>query len=94
MPAITKLMNEVGIQPNQLDRVVVANGPGSYTGVRIGVTTAKTLAWSLQIPVVGVSSLALMAQAGRLFHGEIVPLVDARRGQVYTAYIRFKMGSV
>ncbi|WP_078551291.1 tRNA (adenosine(37)-N6)-threonylcarbamoyltransferase complex dimerization subunit type 1 TsaB [Bacillus alkalicellulosilyticus] len=84
MPAITDLLKEVGVKPKDLDRVIVAEGPGSYTGVRIGVTTAKTLAWSLGIPIVGVSSLEVMAQNGRGFSGFISPLIDARRGQVYT----------
>ncbi|GAE27274.1 inactive homolog of metal-dependent proteases [Halalkalibacter wakoensis JCM 9140] len=86
MPAIDQLMKEVGIKPNQLEKIVVANGPGSYTGVRIGVTTAKTLAWSLNIPVIGVSSVAVLAQTGRFFDGIISPIMDARRGQVYTGH--------
>lgn len=86
MPAIEQLMKEVGVSPKELEKVIVANGPGSYTGVRIGVTTAKTLAWSLGIPVIGVSSLAVMAQAGRYFEGVISPIMDARRGQVYTGH--------
>lgn len=90
MPAITNLMNEVGIKPGELDRIVVAKGPGSYTGVRIGVTTAKTLAWSLNIPIVGISSLALLAQNGTFFDGVISPLFDARRGQVYTGLYESK----
>ncbi len=77
-------MKEVDVSPKELDKIVVANGPGSYTGVRIGVTTAKTMAWSLNIPVIGVSSLAVMAQAGRYFQGIVSPIMDARRGQVYT----------
>ncbi|MFC0562152.1 tRNA (adenosine(37)-N6)-threonylcarbamoyltransferase complex dimerization subunit type 1 TsaB [Halalkalibacter alkalisediminis] len=86
MPAIDALMKEVGMKAKELEQIVVANGPGSYTGVRIGVTTAKTLAWSLQIPVIGVSSLAVMAQAGRFFNGIVSPILDARRGQVYTGH--------
>ena len=65
MPAVSKLMEELKIEAKQLDKIVVANGPGSYTGVRIGVTTAKTLAWSLGIPLVMVSSLEVSAQIGR-----------------------------
>lgn len=94
MPAIDDLMKEVNVRPKELDRIVVANGPGSYTGVRIGVTTAKTLAWSLSIPVVGVSSLAVMAQAGRFFNGVITPIMDARRGQVYTGLYKADGGKV
>ncbi len=84
MPAIDQLMKEVGISTKELEKIVVAAGPGSYTGVRIGVTTAKTLAWSLDIPIIGVSSLAVMAQVGRYFEGYVSPIMDARREQVYT----------
>lgn len=92
MPAIHELLNEVEVMPKQLEKIVVAEGPGSYTGVRIGVTTAKTLAWSLDIPLVGVSSLAVMAQSGYYFNGLVSPIIDARRGQVYTGL--YKAGQV
>ncbi|WP_416148603.1 tRNA (adenosine(37)-N6)-threonylcarbamoyltransferase complex dimerization subunit type 1 TsaB [Salipaludibacillus sp. HK11] len=84
MSAIRGLFREVDMKPDQLDRIVVSEGPGSYTGVRIGVTTAKTLAWSLKIPIVGVSSMEMLAQNGRHFQGMISPFYDARRGQVFT----------
>lgn len=84
MPAIEQLMKECNVTPKDLTKIVVAMGPGSYTGVRIGVSIAKTLAWSLQIPLVGVSSLEVLAANGRYFNGYISPLFDARRGQVYT----------
>ncbi|WP_458414992.1 tRNA (adenosine(37)-N6)-threonylcarbamoyltransferase complex dimerization subunit type 1 TsaB [Schinkia sp. CFF1] len=92
MPAIHDLMNEVGIAPKQLERIIVAHGPGSYTGVRIGVTIAKTLAWTLNIPIVGVSSLEVLARNGQLFNGVVSPLFDARRGQVYTGLYGLKDG--
>ncbi|WP_078543039.1 tRNA (adenosine(37)-N6)-threonylcarbamoyltransferase complex dimerization subunit type 1 TsaB [Litchfieldia alkalitelluris] len=84
MPAIEQLLKECDVRPNELNKIVVAKGPGSYTGVRIGVTIAKTLAWTLNIPLVGVSSLEVLAANGRYFDGMISPLFDARRGQVYT----------
>lgn len=84
MPAVDSLMKDCEIKPETLDRIVVGRGPGSFTGVRIGVTLAKTLAWSLNVPLVGVSSLELLAANGRYFKGTISPIMDARRGQVYT----------
>lgn len=84
MPCVQTLLKEVQLTPGDLDRVAVAAGPGSYTGVRIGVTTAKTLAWSLDIPIVGISSLEILARNGQRFEGLVSPLFDARRGQVYT----------
>lgn len=83
MPAVDMLLDEVQMQPSDLDRIAVACGPGSYTGVRIGVSVAKTMAWSLQIPLVGISSLEALAMNGWQFSGYICPLFDARRGRVY-----------
>ncbi len=94
MPAVDKLMKDAGVHPKELQKVVVAHGPGSYTGVRIGVTTAKTLAWTLGIPLVGVSSLEVLAQNGRYFNGVISPIFDARRGQVYTGLYGVKNGQL
>lgn len=95
MPAIQTLMKDCERVPAQLSKIVVAIGPGSYTGVRIGVTIAKTLAWSLKIPLVGVSSIEIMAAgAGRYFEGYISPLIDARRGQVYTGLYEYQSGKL
>ncbi|HEY4552434.1 MAG TPA: tRNA (adenosine(37)-N6)-threonylcarbamoyltransferase complex dimerization subunit type 1 TsaB [Bacillaceae bacterium] len=94
MPAIEQLMKDCGIEPSALTKIVVAKGPGSYTGVRIGVTIAKTMAWSLGIPLSGVSSLAVSAATGRYFDGYISPFFDARRGLVYTGLYRFVDGEL
>ncbi|PFG03930.1 tRNA (adenosine(37)-N6)-threonylcarbamoyltransferase complex dimerization subunit type 1 TsaB [Bacillus sp. es.034] len=90
MPAVEQLLKDCGVGAKELTKIVVANGPGSYTGVRIGVTLAKTLAWSLNIPLIPVSSLATLASSGRYFPGYIVPLFDARRGQVYSGLYEFQ----
>ena len=90
MPAIEQLLEEVQINPNELERIVVAEGPGSYTGLRIGISIAKTLAWTLNLPLVGVSSLEVLGQNGRYFNGAIVPFFDARRGQVYMSLFAAK----
>lgn len=84
MPAIHQLLKDIEMTPDQLGKIVVAKGPGSYTGVRIGVTTAKSLAWALSIPVVGVSSLEVLAYQGRYFNALICPFFDARRQRIYT----------
>ncbi|MCA1012058.1 tRNA (adenosine(37)-N6)-threonylcarbamoyltransferase complex dimerization subunit type 1 TsaB [Halobacillus halophilus] len=91
MPAIDQLMKETNTLPEELDRIAVAQGPGSYTGVRIGLTTAKTMAWALDIPVVGVSSLEAVAGQGLFFDGYICPFFDARRGRVYTGLYNNRM---
>ncbi|MBM7663315.1 tRNA threonylcarbamoyladenosine biosynthesis protein TsaB [Bacillus mesophilus] len=89
MPAIEQVMIDCDISPNMLDKIVVAKGPGSYTGVRIGVSIAKTLAWSLQVPLVGVSSLEQLAWNGRGFNGYICPVMDARREQLFTGLYQY-----
>lgn len=85
MPAVEELFNKTKLTPNMVDAIAVAEGPGSYTGVRIGVTIAKTLAWTLKKPLVGVSSLKVVAANGRYFEGYICPLFDARRQNVFSA---------
>ncbi|WP_170006310.1 tRNA (adenosine(37)-N6)-threonylcarbamoyltransferase complex dimerization subunit type 1 TsaB [Bacillus fonticola] len=88
MPAIEQLMTSCGIDPSELTKIVVAEGPGSYTGLRIGGTIAKTMAWSLQIPLVGISSLAALAGQAHLWEGLVLPFFDARRGTVFTGLYR------
>lgn len=85
MPAVHHLMEETGIMPADLHEIVVAKGPGSFTGVRIGLSTAKTMAWALDIPVRGVSSLEVLAWNSSVSHQALIcPFFDARRGLVYT----------
>ena len=83
MPAIEEIMAKAKITPAELTHIAVAEGPGSYTGVRIGLTIAKTLAWSLKIPLHMVSSLKVLAANGQFFEGIICPLMDARRGTAF-----------
>lgn len=94
MPAIEKLMDDCDWKPTDLEKIIVAKGPGSYTGVRIGVTIAKTLAWTLNIPIAGVSSLQVLAANGKYFPGYVCPLFDGRRGQIYTGLYDVRDGQV
>lgn len=95
MPAIEEIMKEAEWRPKDLTRIVVAEGPGSYTGVRIGVTVAKTLAFSLDIDLVGVSSLEVLAGNGEQIEGTYcVPLFDARRGNIYTGLYQYQAGEL
>lgn len=89
MPAIEQLMKDCDITPQMLHKIVVAKGPGSYTGVRIGVSIAKTLAWSLNLPLVGLSSLEQLAWNGKDFDGFVCPVMDARRQQLFTGLYKF-----
>lgn len=84
MPMMDQLFTEINWTAKEIDLIAVAQGPGSYTGVRIGVTTAKTFSWALNIPLIGISTLEAMAYQHQHYNGSISPLLDARRGQVYT----------
>ena len=84
MPAIDFLMASLDLTPKDLDRIVVAEGPGSYTGLRIAVATAKTLAHTLNIELVGMSSLLALVPSQQV--GLVVPLMDARRNNVYAGF--------
>lgn len=94
MPAIEKLFERANISPSEIDAIAVSEGPGSYTGVRIGVTIAKTLAWTLDKRLVGVSSLKAIAANVNFFDGLICPVIDARRGNVYAGVYRLIDGQL
>ncbi|MFB1052214.1 tRNA (adenosine(37)-N6)-threonylcarbamoyltransferase complex dimerization subunit type 1 TsaB [Paraliobacillus sp. JSM ZJ581] len=85
MPVIDQVMKTVALLPQDLTKIIVAKGPGSYTGVRIGLSTAKMMGWTLNIPVIGVSSLEALAFNGINQSSKICPFFDARRGLVYTS---------
>ena len=85
MSKIQTMLAENNFSPIDLTEIAVAIGPGSYTGIRVGVAAAKSLGYALKIPVIGVSSLAVMAKATHVDTGIIVPMIDARRGTVFAA---------
>ena len=87
MPAIDFLMKAVDLKQPDLDRISVAQGPGTYTGLRVAVATAKTLAYTLNIELVGVSSLYALAAVAD-FDGLVVPVIDARRNNVYAGFYK------
>ena len=85
-PAIKELLSEKAIVPGELNAIAVSIGPGSYTGLRVGLATAKGLCYALNIPLIAINTLALLAYAVKEEATEmIVPLIDARRMEVYTA---------
>lgn len=90
MPSLDYLMKDIDIEPQTVDQVVVAKGPGSYTGVRIGLSTAKSLAWALNIPIKGVSTLKTLAYQMRDTPHFICPFIDARREAVYTGLYKWE----
>ena len=88
------LMKQCGVTENDIDAVAVAAGPGSFTGVRIGVAAAKGFAWGREIPCCGVSTLEAMAANLGVYSGYILPVMDARRNQVYNAIFRAENGTL
>ena len=78
LPKIIELFDEAEITPKDLDKIIVVNGPGSFTGIRIGITIAKTIAWALNINITPISGLTAMAIS---CHNDTykMPLIDARR---------------
>ncbi len=85
MPLVDQCFRLAGWQPAELDAIAVVAGPGSFTGVRIGVATAKGMAEALGKPVVAVNTLEVLAAGFPGFAGVIAPVLDARRDQVYCA---------
>ena len=79
------LMESCGCSPSDIQAVAVAAGPGSFTGVRIGVAAAKGFAWGGSLPCYGVSTLEAMALQLGIWQGYVLPVMDARRNQVYNA---------
>jgi len=82
---IEEILQETGIGVNDLNGIAVSKGPGSYTGLRIGVSSAKGLCYGLGIPLVTVDTLQVLAKKVVVKDGLIVPMLDARRMEVYSA---------
>lgn len=81
-PVMQEVFVKANIEPKDIDTIFVANGPGSFTGIRIGVTVAKTYAWALNKKIIPFSSLELMATT-KVEEDYIIPVIDARRDFVY-----------
>ncbi len=88
LPMIESVFDLAGISAKDVDLYSVSVGPGSFTGIRIGVSTVKGLAFAYNTPCVGVSALEAMAENFGGIDGIIVPVIDARRDMVYTAIFR------
>lgn len=82
---IEELLQENDISISELDAIAVSKGPGSYTGLRIGVSTAKGLCFSLDLPLIAIPTLTSLAAQVKLESGKIVAMLDARRMEVYSA---------
>ena len=82
---IEKVLIEAKLEKEQLDAVAVSKGPGSYTGLRIGVSAAKGLCYALDIPLISIPTLEVLAQHINIDTGFVIPMLDARRMEVYSA---------
>ena len=82
---IQDVFNEANISKNNIDAVSISKGPGSYTGLRIGVSAAKGLCYALDKPLISVSTLEALAHQVKIDDGIIIPMLDARRMEVYSA---------
>ena len=85
MPNVRSIISDARLTPSDLEGIVIALGPGSFTGLRIGVTAAKALAYALKKPIVGVPTLDVMARGLVPFKGIICPMIYAKPGEVYAA---------
>lgn len=99
-PFVDSCLNEAARREWKIDAVAVSMGPGSYTGLRIGLSMAKGLSFSLDVPLIGVSTLQLLAVKAMFRNMEwegneiIVPMIDARRMEVYTAAYDFRLDAL
>ena len=92
LPMAEDMLKNAELKLQDVDLIAVAHGPGSFTGIRIGVSTVKGLAWAADKPCVGVSTLEAMAWHGLAAGGVVCPVMDARRSQVYNALFAIRDG--
>ena len=84
LPKIVEMFEKNNLSPKDVDKIIVVNGPGSFTGIRIGITISKVYAWSLNTPITTITSLEAMSNSVQ-DHKIHVPMLNARRGYVYAA---------
>lgn len=94
VPSIDWLLSELGMDKSDLSGVAVSLGPGSFTSLRVGLSTAKGFCYSLGIPLIGVSSLKALAMNVPFAEYNICPVMDARKGEVFTALFSYKNGEL
>jgi tRNA threonylcarbamoyladenosine biosynthesis protein TsaB len=92
MPTIQQMIADADLVPKDITGIAVSIGPGSFTGLRIGITTAKSMAFALDSPVMGVPTLDALAMQFPYSERMVCPILDAQKGNVYTARYRMKNG--
>lgn len=83
---IIELLKRNNLELNHFDAIAISEGPGSYTGLRIGTSTAKGICYSLDIPLIAVNTLSELCELAPIETGTKIPMIDARRMEVYTAF--------
>jgi tRNA threonylcarbamoyladenosine biosynthesis protein TsaB len=94
---IESVLNETGLQMQDISAVAVSNGPGSYTSLRVGISTAKGVCFARKIPLIAVDTLAALADAAAMVAPDadfFIPMIDARRMEVYCAIFEKKEGKI
>lgn len=94
MPIVEHILKNTDLSMADLDAIAIAVGPGSFTGIRIGVSAAKGLAFAVDKPAIGVSTLAAMARNVAFADGLVICAMDARRNQIYNALFEAKDGQL
>ena len=94
VPSISNLLSTVELDKADLEGIAVTSGPGSYTSLRIGISIAKGLAYSLDIPLIGISTLQCVAFNSIISPHLICSLIDARKGELYSALFRYNTGEL
>ena len=93
LPRIEEMLTVKNVSVDEINKIIVVNGPGSFTGIRIGLTIAKTLAWAKNIPIIPISSLEAMALSYDGNYDYVVPAIDARRNYLYASIYDTKNNS-
>lgn len=93
IPTLENALKELSLEINDINKIFVVTGPGSFTGVRIGVTVSKTIAWAKNIPIIPISSLEFLATTDSQ-KKYLVPMIDARRGNVFAGIYDKKLNII
>lgn len=94
MPMLEHLRNMIGLELDEIDAIAVTSGPGSFTGIRIGVATAKAMALAIGVPIIGIPTLDVIANNMTFTDKLICPIMDARRNQVYTSLYKWESNTL
>jgi tRNA threonylcarbamoyladenosine biosynthesis protein TsaB len=90
IPSIKRVLAALGWKMSDIDYLACGLGPGSFTGVRVGMAAVKAISWSLNKPIAGISSLDILAMNAQVEDAFVIPVIDAKRGLIYSSVYRIK----